>query len=77
MPTYQHYRQLGYAIAVQALYDFFNPRFADKKPRILRELRTAGLTEITEGMSAKLAYLLETNPKLVYERIKKDDRRNI
>ena len=76
MPT-ENYRQLIYAVAVQGMYDYFNPKFKKQRHRILRELRTAGLTEMTNGMSAKLVYLLETNPKLVYERIKKDYRRNM
>lgn len=68
---YHNYRQLGYAIAVQAMYDYFNPRFKDQQKQILNDLRGEWLNDITNDMSSKLATLLETNPKLVRSRIKK------
>lgn len=70
MNTNNNYRQLGYAIAIQALRDYFNAP-TKKRQIILRELKSTWMDFITNGLSVILAEKLEKNPKEVYRNFKK------
>ena len=68
---YQNYRQLGFAIAYQAVKDFFSASKSKRKV-ILKDLRSDWMIFLTEGMSDQVAEQLELRP----DEIKKNLRRN-
>ena len=68
--TTKNYKQLGYAVAVQALKDFFNG--TDKqKQAIIKQLKSKWMNFITNNLAWRLAQELETHPKEVYRRFNK------
>lgn len=66
----KNYQQLGYAVAVQAIKDFFEGTDKQKKA-IIKQLRSPWMNFITNELAWRLAEELETNPKEVRRRFKK------
>lgn len=64
------YKQLGYAVAIQALKDFFYTTEENKKV-IIKDLKSKWMDWLTGGLSVQLAEKLETEPKEVKKRFKK------
>jgi hypothetical protein len=63
----KNYRQLGCAVAIQAMKDYFRVCEANQKI-ILKELRSAWVDWLTDGLSLELANQLEANPEKVKKR---------
>jgi hypothetical protein len=70
---YQNYRQLGFAIANQAVRDYFSVGDVNKKKAILKDLRSEWMMLITDGTGEHIAEQLEHNPKEIKKRFKKAD----
>lgn len=62
MNTTENYRQLGFAVALQAAKDFFKTGSKKKRMGILEDLKSSWMDFITDGLSVKLAEKIETNP---------------
>ena len=65
------YQRLGYAIAFQALKDYFGGSTAQKNV-IMKDLRSPWMEWITNGLSVQLADRLKSDPKGVERRFKKE-----
>ena len=70
MNTNENYQQLGYAVAVQAIRDFFNGS-KKNKDAVIKDLKSPWMDLLTNGLSLHLAKELETNPKQVLRRFNK------
>lgn len=64
------YRELVSAIILQAVKDYFTSNEKNKKA-ILKDLRSAWLDWISDGLSNKAANKLETHPIEIRSRLKK------
>ena len=65
------YKRLGYAIAFQALKDYFDSSTAQKRV-IIKDLRSHWMDWITDGLSVQLADRLKSDPKGVERRFKRE-----
>ena len=65
-----NYKQLGYAIVLQAAKDYLSTRDQSTKNKILRELRNNYMILISGGVSPILADKLQSEPKQVRSRIR-------
>ncbi len=69
MNTTINYQQLGYAVAIQALKDFFNG--TDKQQKvIIKQLKSEWMNFITDNLAWRLAEELLKNPAEVKRRFK-------
>ena len=68
----QNYRNLCFAIANQAVRDYFSTTDAQKKA-ILKDLRGDWMQFLTDGTSEHMAEQIERNPKEIKKRMKKAD----
>ena len=66
----ENYKQLGYAVAVQAITDFFNETPVGKSI-ILKQLKSKWMNYLTNDLAWRLAEELEKNPKEVKRRFRK------
>ena len=66
------YKELGYAVAHQAVKDYFVVN-KDMKKKILKDLRSDWMYFITNGMSRTIAEKLEKNPREILRRLTKVD----
>jgi hypothetical protein len=73
MDTIANYKQLGYAIALQAIRDFFKTNSERSKAKIIKDLKSPYMDLLTNGLSIILAEKLETNPAEIEARIKKQE----
>ena len=78
MNTTKNYQQLGYAVAVQALKDFFAGTeegveiVIDKdRKKILKKLKSPWMNFISNNLAWRLAEELTKNPEEVRRRFKK------
>lgn len=69
---YENYRQLGFAVAIRAVKDYFQGGEGHKKV-ILREFRSQWLDLLTNGMGEQIAEQLELHPEEIKARLGKDD----
>jgi hypothetical protein len=73
-----NYRNLGAAIVLQAVKDYFDPkeRFG-KKATIRKHLKAPGLVALSDGLSLVAAEELKKNPKAIAERLGKEETQNV
>lgn len=69
-----YYRQLAYAIVLQAVKDFFNTSTAGKRA-ILKDLRSSYMNSITSGTSRNIAEQLEKHPEEIRKRLHRHSRK--
>ena len=69
--TIANYKELGYAIALQAIKDFFHTSLERGRAEIIKDLRAPHMRLFTNELSAMLADKLETDPESVKEAIKR------
>ena len=78
--TTENYRQLGFAIGLQAAKDFFEETEKGQE-RILKDLRSPRMRLFTDDLSVILAEKLETRPEEVKKHLeetrKTEMRRNL
>lgn len=72
MPNEKNYRQLAYAILLQAVRDYCKTTSEGTKFKILQDLRSDYMDYITDGMSIVVAEQLEQNPKEIAARLCKE-----
>ena len=65
-----NYKELGYAVALQACKDYFRSAEAKKK-QIIKDLKSAWMDWWTGGLSVKLAEKLISEPETIRKRILK------
>ena len=70
MDTIKNYQQLGYAVALQALRDYFNSTPVGKNV-IIKQLKSPWMNFITNNLAWRLAEELVKNPAEVKRRFKK------
>jgi hypothetical protein len=70
MNTIKNYKQLGCAVVLQALKDFFDGTDKQKKA-IIKQLKSEWMNFISDNLAWRLAEELEKNPKEVKRRFKK------
>lgn len=70
MNTNDNYKQLGYAVAIQALKDYFNATPVGKNV-IIKQLKGKWMNLLTDNLAWRLAEELEKNPKEVKRRFRK------
>ena len=71
--TNANVRELACAITMQAVKDYFEDGIKPKKRKfILKELRSAWMETITDGMSIVVAERLEKHPKEIAERLRRN-----
>ena len=63
--TTENYKQLGYAIALQAIKDYFDTVSDASKAKIIKDLRSPYMQSINDCLSVIAAEKLETNPEEV------------
>ena len=72
MDTINNYKQLGYAVVIQAIKDYIEAEHSPKKQRaIIKQLRSPWLDWLSNGLSVQLADRLKTNARETYDRLKK------
>lgn len=72
MNTNYNYKNLGAAIVLEAVKEYFEPKTDDtKKKVILKELRSDYVYQFSGGMSLVVAEQLEKHPKEIAERLGK------
>ena len=65
-------RNLAAAVNLQAVKDYFNKKATPKKRvRILRDLRSTWMRDLTNGTSANVADELEKHPEEIRERLRR------
>lgn len=65
----QAHKQLGYAVVLQAIKDYFDPKFKKKKIKIIQELCSDWMIFISDGLSEIAAQKLLSDPKAIENRI--------
>lgn len=74
MNTNYNYRELGCGIAHQAAKDYFEPGTTKAmKKKILKDLRSDHLVQLSDGISLVVAEQLEKHPKEIAERLKREE----
>lgn len=71
---YENYRQLGFAVANQAVRDYFDCVDEGQQKTILKELRSDYMTLITDGMGEIIAEQLELYPEEIKKRFKRTEK---
>ena len=66
----KNYRQLAFAILLQAVTDYCKTTSESTKFKILQDLRTEYMDSLTDGMSIVVADQLEQNPKEIAARLR-------
>lgn len=71
-PINEAYKQLGFAIVLQAVKDYFAFPEASKRV-IIKDLKSDYLNFITNGTAKVVAEKLLKEPKAIKERLRKED----
>lgn len=68
----KNYKNLVAAIMLQATRDYFHKKTTpEKRQRILKDLRSKWMRDLTDGTSVNIAEQLEKHPKEIRSRLRK------